>query len=91
MNKRQKVQKIQTMLSEYYPNPGVPLDHSDPYTLLVAVMLSAQTTDKKVNEVTPGLFSLANNPKDMSEQSVLDIKEKIKHIGLSNNLSLIHI
>ena len=85
MNKKQKVQKIQTMLSEYYPNPGVPLDHSDPYTLLVAVMLSAQTTDKKVNEVTPGLFALANNPKDMSEQSVADIKEKIKYIGLSNN------
>ncbi len=85
MNKKQKVQKIQKMLSEYYPNPGVPLDHSDPYTLLVAVMLSAQTTDKKVNEVTPGLFALANNPKDMSEQSVADIKEQIKYIGLSNN------
>lgn len=85
MNKKQKVAKIQTMLSEYYPNPGVPLDHSDPYTLLVAVMLSAQTTDKKVNEVTPGLFTLANNPKDMSQQSVADIKEKIKYIGLSNN------
>ena len=85
MNKKQKVQKIQTILSEYYPNPGVPLDHKDPYTLLVAVMLSAQTTDKKVNEVTPGLFMLADNPKDMSEQSVADIREKIKYIGLSNN------
>ena len=85
MNKRQKVQKIQTILSEYYPNPPVPLDHTDAYTLLVAVMLSAQTTDKKVNEVTPTLFALANNPKDMSKQSVEDIKECIKYIGLSNN------
>ena len=85
MNKKQKVQKIQTMLSEYYPNPGVPLDHSDPYTLLVAVMLSAQTTDKKVNEVTPGLFTLADNPKDMAKQSFEDVKERIKYIGLSNN------
>lgn len=84
MNKKEKVQKIQTLLSEYYPNPPVPLDHSDPYTLLVAVMLSAQTTDKKVNEVTPDLFSLANNPKDMAQQSVADIKECIKYIGLSN-------
>ncbi|MAA77810.1 MAG: endonuclease III [Deltaproteobacteria bacterium] len=85
MNKSQKVQQIQTMLSEYYPNPGVPLDHSDSYTLLVAVMLSAQTTDKKVNEVTPELFALADNPKEMSKQSVEDIKERIKYIGLSNN------
>ena len=85
MNKKQKVHTIQTMLSEYYPNPGVPLDHKDPYTLLVAVMLSAQTTDKKVNEVTPGLFALADNPKDMAQQSFEDIKERIKYIGLSNN------
>ena len=76
MNKKQKVQKIQTILSEYYPNPGVPLDHKDPYTLLVAVMLSAQTTDKKVNEVTPGLFMLADNPKDMSEIKTAYIKVK---------------
>ena len=85
MNKKQKVLKIQEILAERYPNPGVPLDHSDPYTLLVAVMLSAQTTDKKVNEVTPNLFKLANNPKDMAEQSIEDIKERIKYIGLSNS------
>ena len=85
MKKHQKVQKIQELLEKYYPNPPVPLDHKDPYTLLVAVMLSAQTTDKKVNEVTPNLFSLANNPKDMSLQRVEDIKERIKYIGLSNN------
>ena len=85
MKKKEKVSRIQALLQEYYPNPGVPLDHKDPYTLLVAVMLSAQTTDKKVNEVTPNLFALADNPKDMSKQSVADIKEKIKFIGLSNN------
>jgi len=85
MNKKAKVDKIQQLLASHYPNPGVPLDHKDPYTLLVAVMLSAQTTDKKVNEVTPALFRLADNPKDMSKQAVADIKEKIKYIGLSNN------
>ena len=53
MLKREKVEKIAQMLGEMYPNPPVPLDHSDPFTLLVAVLLSAQTTDKKVNEVTP--------------------------------------
>ena len=85
MKKKDKVEKIQQLLAAHYPKPGVPLDHKDPYTLLVAVMLSAQTTDKKVNEVTPGLFQLADNPKDMAKQSVADIKEKIKFIGLSNN------
>lgn len=85
MKKKEKVLQIQRILANEYPNPDVPLDHSDPYTLLVAVMLSAQTTDKKVNEVTPQLFTLANNPKDMAKQSVSDIKECIKYIGLSNN------
>ena len=85
MKKSEKVTRIQNLLEEYYPNPPVPLDHSDPYTLLVAVMLSAQTTDKKVNEVTPELFSLATTPKDMAKLSVATIKDKIKTIGLSNN------
>ena len=84
MKKSEKVQKIQTILQKLYPNPPVPLQHSDPYTLLVAVMLSAQTTDKKVNEVTPGLFSLAKTPKGMSKRSVEEIREKIKFLGLSN-------
>lgn len=71
-------------LEKLYPKPAIPLDHVDPYTLLVAVMLSAQTTDKKVNEVTPELFARANNPKAMSQLSVEEIKELIKQIGLSN-------
>ncbi len=71
-------------LEKLYPKPGIPLDHTDPFTLLVAVMLSAQTTDKKVNEVTPELFARANNPKAMSLLEVDEIKEYIKQIGLSN-------
>ena len=60
MKRQEKADKIGKMLDRLYPETPVPLDHSDPYTLLVAVMLSAQTTDKKVNEVTPALFSLAS-------------------------------
>ncbi|MEC7987506.1 MAG: endonuclease III, partial [Myxococcota bacterium] len=87
MKKVEKIQKIQRILEELYPDPPVPLDHSSPYTLLVAVMLSAQTTDKKVNEVTPGLFTLGTTPEEMAKQSVADIREKIKWIGLSNTKS----
>lgn len=84
MNKKERVQFIMDELEKLYPKPAIPLDHVDPYTLLVAVMLSAQTTDKKVNEVTPELFARANNPKAMSQLSVEEIKELIKQIGLSN-------
>ena len=84
MKKIEKVQKIQELLQDLYPNPPVPLDHSSPYTLLVAVMLSAQTTDKKVNEVTPGLFQLGKTPEEMAKNSVESIREKIKWLGLSN-------
>lgn len=84
MNKKERVQFIMDELEKLYPKPGIPLDHTDPFTLLVAVMLSAQTTDKKVNEVTPELFAKANNPKAMSLLEVDEIKEYIKQIGLSN-------
>lgn len=83
MKKSEKCRKIQSILQDKYPNPIAPLDHVDPYTLLVAVMLSAQTTDKKVNEVTPALFSLAQTPEDMAEKEVSVIQKVIKQIGLA--------
>ena len=70
-------------LDDLYPDTPVPLDHSDPYTLLVAVMLSAQTTDKKVNEVTPALFKIADSPEKMVRLSVDEIKQIIREIGLA--------
>lgn len=72
-------------LEKIYPEVSVPLDHKDPYTLLVAVALSAQTTDKKVNEVTPKLFAFADTPEKMAKLEVSEIKELIKEIGLSNS------
>ena len=66
MRRREKARKIGEKLDELYPKTPIPLVHSDPYTLLVAVMLSAQTTDKKVNEVTPGLFEIADSPEKMA-------------------------
>lgn len=71
------------MLDELYPDPPVPLDHSSPYTLLVAVALSAQTTDKKVNEVTPALFAVADTPEKMAQLEPSDILELIREIGLA--------
>jgi endonuclease-3 len=67
MLKQERVAFIDKRLQELYPNPPVPLDHSDPYTLLVAVLLSAQCTDERVNLVTPALFALADNPFDMAK------------------------
>ncbi len=84
MNKKERAQFVAEELGKLYPQPPIPLDHTDPFTLLVAVMLSAQTTDKKVNEVTPDLFARANNAKAMSLLEVDEIKEIIKQIGLSN-------
>ena len=83
MKRIDKAYKIGQMLNELYPETPVPLEHSDPYTLLVAVMLSAQTTDKKVNEVTPELFKHANSPEKMANLSVDDIKKIIQEIGLA--------
>lgn len=83
MLKKERVQFIQERLQQLYPNPPIPLDHKDPYTLLVAVLLSAQCTDKRVNQITPALFALADNPKKMAHQSVADIKAIIRPCGLS--------
>ncbi|MCP4520753.1 MAG: endonuclease III [Cytophagales bacterium] len=83
MKKQEKVEFVISTLEELYPETPVPLDHKDPYTLLVAVLLSAQCTDERVNTVTPTLFALADNPYDMAQQSVEDIREIIKPCGLS--------
>ncbi len=83
MLKKEKVAFIMDTLEALYPETPVPLDHKDPYTLLVAVLLSAQCTDERVNKVTPALFELADNPYDMALQSVEDIKSIIRPCGLS--------
>ncbi len=78
-----KAKMIGEQLDSLYPETPVPLDHKDPYTLLVAVMLSAQTTDKKVNEVTPFLFDLADSPQKMAMMEVEEIHSIIREIGLA--------
>ncbi|MEC9477579.1 MAG: endonuclease III, partial [Candidatus Thermoplasmatota archaeon] len=83
MKRAEKALKIGEKLDELYPKTPIPLDHNDPYTLLVAVMLSAQTTDKKVNEVTPALFAKANNPEKMASLGVDEIQALIREIGLA--------
>ncbi|WP_294213855.1 endonuclease III [uncultured Chryseobacterium sp.] len=84
MTKKQRAELVQRELEKLYPQVPVPLDHTDPFTLVVAVALSAQTTDKKVNQVTPDLFSVAGTPQRMARLEVHEIKELIKEIGLSN-------
>ena len=83
MRLKQKVEYIISKLEALYPNPEIPLDHENNFTFLVAVMLSAQSTDKKVNEITPKLFSKANNPNKMEKMDVEDIQELIREIGLA--------
>jgi endonuclease III len=83
MNKAEKVQFVIDTLNELYPEIPIPLDHKDPYTLLIAVLLSAQCTDVRVNQITPILFAKADNPYDMVKLSVEEIKEIIKPCGLS--------
>jgi len=83
MKRAERAAYIQTRLQELYPNPPVPLDHTDPYTLLIAVLLSAQCTDARVNIVTPDLFALADTPESMQKQSVEDIQHRIKSCGLA--------
>jgi len=83
MLKAERVEFIMTRLQLLYPTPPIPLDHTDSYTLLVAVLLSAQCTDERVNQITPALWRLANNPFDMAKQSVDDIKAPIRPCGLS--------
>ena len=83
MKRRDKADRIGEILDELYPEPPVPLDHVDPFTLLVSVMLSAQTTDKKVNEVTPALFSEAPDPQAMAALPVERILGHIRTVGLA--------
>ncbi|WP_292901054.1 endonuclease III [Nonlabens sp.] len=83
MNKSEKVAFVIKKLGELYPEIPIPLDHSDPYTLLIAVLLSAQSTDVRVNQITPLLFDRADNPYDMVQLSVGEIREIIKPVGLS--------
>lgn len=83
MLKAERVAYIQQRLDELYPETPVPLDHSDPFTLLVAVLLSAQCTDERVNQVTPALFAIADNPVDMAKLSAEQIREVIRPCGLS--------
>jgi endonuclease-3 len=79
----EKALRIRTLLDTYYPTTPIPLDHVDPYTLLIAVLLSAQTTDKKVNEVTPDLFALGPTPEAMASLEVSVIRQAIRAIGLA--------
>ena len=83
MKKSEKVIFIMNELEHLYPKTPVPLDHTDAYTLLIAVLLSAQCTDKRVNTVTPELFKLASTPEDMMMLEAKQIREIIKPCGLS--------
>ena len=83
MKRGEKAARIMQILDEIHPNPPIPLDHQDPFTLLVAVLLSAQTTDKKVNQVTPKLFAQAPDPASMATTPVDEIRELIREIGLA--------
>ncbi len=83
MTKKEKAAFVLNTLNNLFPDPPIPLKHSDPYTLLIAVLLSAQCTDERVNKITPILFAKANNPYDMAKVPVEEIKEIIKPCGLS--------
>jgi endonuclease III len=84
MNKKERAQLIQKILEQHFPHPKIPLIHKDPYTLLIAVLLSAQCTDKRVNEITPKLFAKARAPEEMVLLTEEEIKEIIRPCGLSN-------
>ena len=83
MLKAERAEWVMRRLEELYPETPIPLDHKDPYTLLVAVLLSAQCTDARVNTVTPALFDLADNPEEMAQRAVEDIQAIIRPCGLS--------
>jgi endonuclease III len=82
MTKAERATYILQRLEELYPETPVPLDHTDPYTLLIAVLLSAQCTDLRVNQITPKLWQLADNPADMAKQSVEDVLAIVRPCGL---------
>jgi endonuclease-3 len=83
MRRSEKAEIIISLLEKLYPETPIPLDHNNPFELLVAVLMSAQTTDLKVNEVTPALFAKANNPADMTKLDVDTILQDIRQIGLA--------
>ena len=83
MNKQQRVAFIQQTLAQLYPAPPVPLDHKDPFTLLIAVLLSAQCTDERVNKITPALFALADTPQAMAACSIAEVQAIIRPCGLA--------
>ena len=83
MNKKEKVKFVIDTLNKLYPNPPIPLEHKDPYTLLISVLLSAQSTDARVNIITPLLFAKADNPYEMIKLTVEEIREIIRPVGLS--------
>jgi endonuclease-3 len=83
MTKQEKVTFVINTLNKLYPQVPIPLDHKDPYTLLIAVLLSAQSTDVRVNKITPLLFEIADNPYDMVKLTIEEIREIIKPVGLS--------
>ena len=85
MTKKQRAKIVQEELEKLYSEVPIPLDHKDAYTLMVAVALSAQTTDKKVNQITPGLFAVADTPEKMANLSVAEIKTLLTGLGLTNN------
>lgn len=83
MTKKEKVAYITETLDRLYPEIPIPLDHTDPYTLLIAVLLSAQSTDVRVNKITPKLFAVAKTPEEMIQLDIPTIREIIKPVGLS--------
>ena len=83
MTKKERARFVINTLKELYPEIPIPLNHKDPYTLLIAVLLSAQCTDVRVNKITPLLFAKADNPYDMIKMSVEEIQEIIRPCGLS--------
>ena len=83
MTKAEKVQFVIKTLQKLYPEIPIPLDHKDPYTLLIAVLLSAKCTDVRVNKITPLLFAKADNPFDMVKMTIEEIKQIIRQCGLS--------
>ncbi len=83
MKRKERAALVHLRLNEHYPETPIPLEHVDPYTLLVAVVLSAQCTDKMVNRITPALWKLADNPHDMSRKKVESIRKIIQPCGLS--------
>ena len=83
MRKKERAERVMQRLEEHYPETPIPLDHSDPFTLLIAVLLSAQCTDKKVNEVTPALFAAGPTPAAMAELDEGEILGFIRQLGLA--------